>query len=215
MFCGYPPGQHWDYARCDGDPLESISISLDLTQLMSGHVLFDQRPRLDATFCSGTDLSITYIVASMRHELETGCLSGRVFAESLSLALAARVDALGGGRAHLKDQGRNRLSAASAARIAEYIETFLDREISIGELARLQQLSASRFAVCFRSTFGLPVHRYILSRRIARALVMLRTRRADLAEIAQCCGFASQSHFTETFRRFVGITPRRYRDRAE
>jgi AraC family transcriptional regulator len=214
-FCAYPAGQHWDHVRWDGQPVESIGIYLDLNQLKFIDVLYEQRPRLEATFCSSTDPGIIAIAASMRHELETGCLSGRVFAESLSLALAARVDALGGGSARMQYQGRHRLSAASARRTTEYIETFLDDEISIGDLARLMQLSASRFAVCFRHTFGMPVHRYILSRRIARAVVMLRTRSAGIAEIAQCCGFSSQSHFTETFRRFLGITPRRYRDRVE
>lgn len=214
-FCAYPAGQHWDYARWEGQPMEGITIFLDLNQLKAIDVLFEQRPRLEATFRSSTDPGITGIVASMRHELETGCLSGRVFAESLSLALAARVDALGGARAPMQDQGRHRLSAASARRVTDYIETFLGDEISIGDLARLLQLSASRFAVCFRNTFGVPVHRYILSRRIARAVVMLRTQETEIAEIAQYCGFSSQSHFTETFRRFLGVTPRRFRDRIE
>jgi AraC family transcriptional regulator len=214
-FCGYPAGQHWDHVHWDGQPVESISISIDLNQLKFVDVLFEQRPRLEATFCSSTDPGIIGIVASMRHELETGCLSGRVFAESLSLALAMRIDALGGGNADIHVQGRHRLSAASARRITDYIETFLGNEISIGDLAGLLQLSASRFAFCFRNTFGVPVHRYILSRRIARSVVMLRTQRTEIVEIAQSCGFASQSHFTETFRRFLGITPRRYRDREE
>jgi AraC family transcriptional regulator len=211
-FCGYPAGQHWDYLHWDGQAVESINVHLDLKQLKFADLHFEDRPHLGSTFSSSADLSITHLVAGMRHEIETGCLSGRAFAESLSLALAARVDALGDKRAPARQHGRDRLSAGSVRRVTDYIENSLEEEISIGDLANLLQLSASRLSVCFRNTFGMPVHRYILSRRIARAVVLLRTQRSELADIAQCCGFASQSHFTDTFRRFLGITPRRYRD---
>jgi hypothetical protein len=62
-FCGYPAGRHWDHEHWDGQPVESISISLDLNQLKFIDVLFERRPRLEARFCSSTDPGITGVIA--------------------------------------------------------------------------------------------------------------------------------------------------------
>ena len=67
------------------------------------------------------------------------------------------------------------------------------------------------FARLFRHSTGLPPHRYVLQRRIARARELVADRRQSLAEIGYELGFPSQAHFTTMFRRLVGTTPGAYR----
>lgn len=57
----------------------------------------------------------------------------------------------------------------------------------------------------------MPVHQYHLRVRLAHALDWLLDTDRTLSEVALACGFASHSHFTETFRRQVGVSPARVR----
>lgn len=63
----------------------------------------------------------------------------------------------------------------------------------------------------FRRREGVPLGEYQRALRIANACRMLRQSRRSLVEIALACGFADQSHFTRTFKRFVNMTPHAYR----
>jgi AraC-like DNA-binding protein len=93
----------------------------------------------------------------------------------------------------------------------ELIEAHIEGSISVQELAATCGLSTSRFAHAFRSTTGIPPHRWLLARRIARAKTMLGHSRERLASIALACGFADQAHFNRVFRAATGATPRDWR----
>jgi AraC-like DNA-binding protein len=64
----------------------------------------------------------------------------------------------------------------------------------------------------FRRHFDCTVGEYIRKLRIEHASRMLAGSSTPLAEIANVCGFADQSHFSSTFKRTVGLTPARYRE---
>jgi len=95
--------------------------------------------------------------------------------------------------------------------LVDYIETHLAEPLSLGELAGLCALSEYHFARMFRTSFGLPPHQYLLSRRLTHAKVLLRTTRQPFGDIALACGFASASHFNNRFRQATGATPGEYR----
>jgi AraC family transcriptional regulator len=63
----------------------------------------------------------------------------------------------------------------------------------------------------FRRRFGCTMGDYVRQRRIERAMEQLRSSHDSLAEIALQNGFADQSHFSNLFRRTVGLSPSRYR----
>jgi transcriptional regulator GlxA family with amidase domain len=67
------------------------------------------------------------------------------------------------------------------------------------------------FARAFRTSVGMPPHRYLVERRVARARELLASTNMPLAEIALAAGFSDQSHFARRFREHVGTTPRAYR----
>jgi AraC family transcriptional regulator len=67
------------------------------------------------------------------------------------------------------------------------------------------------FARWFKSTFGVPPHRYVLQRRIERAQALLRATALPLTHIALECGFYSASHFSTVFKKNIGVTPTEYR----
>ncbi|WP_447532028.1 helix-turn-helix domain-containing protein, partial [Pseudomonas aeruginosa] len=61
-------------------------------------------------------------------------------------------------------------------------------------LAELAALSEYHFARMFRVSFGLPPHRYVLERRLARARALLAYYAQSLQEVSQAIGFDSTSH---------------------
>ena len=98
-----------------------------------------------------------------------------------------------------------------AAGVADYIHRQLSRDISLNELASLVGLSPHYFVQIFKNTFRMTPHRYLLRERIEEAKRLLGGDHGSIGEIGFGLGFSDQSHFTRTFRRLTGTTPRRYR----
>ena len=98
--------------------------------------------------------------------------------------------------------------------VKEYIEENLSEELSIANLASVALMSEFHFARIFKATTGESPHRYVIQRRIERAKVLLSVTQLAIAEIAYRVGISNQSHFTAQFRKFVGTTPKQYRDSA-
>jgi len=104
-------------------------------------------------------------------------------------------------------------AAAALARRAK--ELFADRGelIALAELAELLDVSPAHLTDSFRRAEGVPIVRYQIQLRLARALRELPTAN-DLAALAVGLGFASHSHFSTAFRAHTGLTPSQYRAAA-
>jgi AraC-like DNA-binding protein len=75
-------------------------------------------------------------------------------------------------------------------------------------------VSEAHFARCFKQAFGLPPHRYLLTRRIERATALLRDTDLPITDIAFGTGWSSLGTFGRTFRDITGENPRTIRERA-
>lgn len=85
---------------------------------------------------------------------------------------------------------------------------------SLAELARLVDVHPVTLARGFRRAYGESVGGYVRRLRVERAAAQLRTTTAPLSEIALAAGFADQAHFSNVFRRLMGMSPRQYREAA-
>lgn len=81
------------------------------------------------------------------------------------------------------------------------------------ELAGQCRLSPAHFARAFRQSFGVTVHKYLVSRRLEHAKQHLAHGQLTLEEVAHKAGYADQASFTESFKRFAGSPPGRFRRR--
>jgi transcriptional regulator GlxA family with amidase domain len=84
-------------------------------------------------------------------------------------------------------------------------------EWPVRRLARVSGVSQAHFARSFKQAFGVPPHRYLLTRRIERAKHLLTTTEDSVLEIALAVGFESAASFSRAFRRVVGVSPRAFR----
>ena len=109
-----------------------------------------------------------------------------------------------------EDSGRLR-TASWLLQARELIEAGLGGHLGVTGIARAVGVHPVTLARGFRRRFGCTLGEYVRQRRIERAMEQLRATGATLAAIAAANGFADQSHFSNLFRRRVGLTPSLYR----
>jgi AraC-like DNA-binding protein len=86
-------------------------------------------------------------------------------------------------------------------------------EWPVRRLARVSGVSEAHFARSFKEAFGVPPHRYLLTRRIERAKALLRDTDLPVTEIAFQTGWGSLGTFGRTFRDVTGESPGELRAR--
>ena len=84
----------------------------------------------------------------------------------------------------------------------------------VQRLARVSQVSEAHFARAFKQAFGVPPHRYLLTRRIERATALLRETDRPITEIVFETGWESLGTFGRTFRDVTGESPGAIRARS-
>jgi AraC family transcriptional regulator len=99
------------------------------------------------------------------------------------------------------------------------VKAALDRrpvlEPDVGELAKIAGRHKAHLMRAFRQHVGVTVGEYARARLVARAGEELRRGERALSDIAVSYGFADQSHFARTFKRFMNMTPDAYRKAAD
>ena len=90
-----------------------------------------------------------------------------------------------------------------------------DEEWPVHRLAEISAVSVAYFAREFKKAFGLPPHRYLLSRRIERASAMLRDTDLSITDIALQTGWTSLGTFGRIFRDITGASPGEIRARGQ
>jgi len=88
-------------------------------------------------------------------------------------------------------------------------------EWPVERLARVSRVSAGHFAREFRNAFGVPPHRYLLTRRIERATTLLRDTNLSVTEVAFQTGWQSLGTFGRIFRDVTGESPGALRKRQQ
>ncbi len=93
----------------------------------------------------------------------------------------------------------------------DFIETHLDQDISLAQVANEAGISQWHFQRIFKALTNETLKTYIRSRRMANALDKLLTSKQRIIEIAIDAGFESQESFTRAFKKTFGMTPNEYR----
>lgn len=137
-------------------------------------------------------------------ELTAADTAGPIAAEGLALELLVELARIGAPRG--ETQTPTWLVAAEE-RIHEGYRTAL----SVGELAREVGVNPATLARGYRRRFGCTVGERIRALRVRHAARELIETTEPLSEIALRAGFYDQSHFTNVFRRTLGVTPSAYR----
>lgn len=200
------PGQIHTGAPADERPLDyslcyfSLKAMADLaSDFMSGGI-----PEFSASI-----LKEPVLTAMMRHLLVTMMESRdslekeAVLVSTLHFILSKYRST---GKSAAGDRPRGRHSVKEAKRL---LASDLDQKLSLDRVASSVGVSRFHFLRIFKENTGISPHLYRTFKRIEQSKKLLSQGMLP-AQVAFETGFADQSHFSNTFRRYVGATPRQY-----
>jgi AraC family transcriptional regulator len=158
---------------------------------------------------------IDHIGRSLLAEMADETAASRVYVETASLTLAARLvqKYCDSGTCRSTDSSAQNLDPIRLRRVFEYIEANIKKDITLASLAGIAGYSPFHFARKFALAVGVSPHRYISRIRLENAMAELAAHKLPLAQIALNAQFSSQASFTRAFHRAVGMTPKEYQRR--
>jgi AraC family transcriptional regulator len=150
------------------------------------------------------DDRLTHLLLALDAEQRADVPVGRLYMDSLGVALAVQLLVRHGARPPMHDGG---MSPAQLQRAVDYIEGHLDQRLTLARLASVAGVSRSRLQRGFKASKGIAVHRYVLRRRVEHARTLLLQHAMPASEAALAAGFAHQSHMARWMRRLLGVVP--------
>jgi AraC family transcriptional regulator len=96
-------------------------------------------------------------------------------------------------------------------RCTEYLRAHSTATPRLAEVARIAGVHPMHLAKLFRKRFGYSMGEFLRRQRVAWACERLSRDAGTISSIAAHAGFADHAHFTRTFRRITGCSPRWYR----
>jgi AraC family transcriptional regulator len=148
------------------------------------------------------------LVAMLRHSLRQN-IAEPLEGESLALTLVQR--ALGPRTTHAAAATAGRQRLVDRAKLV--LTSDLARRWTLAEIAAEVRCSPVYLTQVFQQVEGMPLYRYQLRLRLARALDLL-AQYDDLTSLSLELGFSSHSHFSATFREVYGQSPSDFRQAA-
>ena len=92
-----------------------------------------------------------------------------------------------------------------------YIDSHFNEKITLESIAEQINLSPCYLATLFKKETGKTFTNYVMDMRIRTAICLLTKTDYTYTQIAYSLAFCSQSHFTKTFHKHTGYTPKQYR----
>jgi len=154
------------------------------------------------------DTELETLCWAMKREIELGYPSGRIYIDGLMLAVASRVVARHSSITKRIEERHDGLDGRRLKLVLSFIEDRLAEDLSLEKIAAIAGISASHLKTQFRISMGVPVHQYVIQRRLERAKMLMMQDGMSLTEIALAAGFTHQSHMARHMRRMLGMPPR-------
>lgn len=112
------------------------------------------------------------------------------------------------------EAGDRRAELVRLRRVRDRMDREFARPLDVESLARGVAMSAGHLSRQFRRAYGESPYGYLMTRRVERAMALLRRGDLSVTEVCWAVGGASLGSFTTRFTRLVGMTPSQYRQRA-
>lgn len=97
-------------------------------------------------------------------------------------------------------------------KILTQIDSDLTADLSLSAQAKLLNINSSYLSSLFKKETGNTLTEYVNRKRIRHAVFLLNTTPMQIQVIAQHCGIPDVNYFAKTFKKYIGTTPKEYRD---
>lgn len=200
------------------EPLQTVHLHLstDLFSRTAAEIIGSDPSHLVLQGRSGfTDPLLQQLGLALQQELAHPALASKLYAQTAAQMLAVHLlRHYTSVRKAVREPLPHTLSRQQMARLLDFVHVHLSENISLEALAQQVGYSPYYFARLFRHTTGESPHQFVLRQRIERAQALLKAKQIPLAHVAVESGFANQSHLTQAFKRYLGLTPRAYRQNS-
>ena len=186
---------------CGLDPefVEEVAEELDSNPVAQLRVQIDIR-----------DESLGYLMKLLEDAAKSGTPSNNLYVDHLIYAFTLRWFSVGQDRQYAySPQGA--LPPHKLRRVIERMRDDLCSDLDLKTLAAESGYSRYHFLRMFRTATECTPHQYFLRLRIENARSLMKNHSLRIIDIAESCGFTSQSQFSRVFRKVIGVTPRQYR----
>ena len=188
-----------------------IRLNADWLKSVASQVLLSDAYEL--TIERGKQDSFLYsLVTTLRNEVADNYQAGQLYYDSLLNTLGVHLVSKYRTQPSPIEVKHEGLSPAKLRTAIAFMKANCDRNLKLREIAQAVGLSEYYCDRQFKKSLGITPHQYLTRYRIDRAKQLLKQQNLSIAQIAQKCGFSSQSYFTKQFRQIVGVTPKVYRD---
>ena len=202
LFFNAQQGYQVSHPVSGGDTSLVVSVSPEiLAELVPKTLLNPGEPLTFNLQHLRIDARAQALVMLLNHSLRKGSIE-TLEAEGLSLTLISRAVGPRTTRAPLATYSRRRL----VDRVKLLLAGDLSRRWTLADIAAEIRGSPVYLTQVFQQVEGMPLYRYHLHLRLARALDLV-AEREDLSGLAHDLGFSSHSHFSAAFRQLYGRTP--------
>jgi Predicted TIM-barrel enzyme, possibly a dioxygenase len=98
--------------------------------------------------------------------------------------------------------------------VKDYVADNYMNPISFSELAMVAHVSRTYLSTLFKKEVGCTFPEYLAKYRIGKATEIMKRENLSMLEIAQLVGFNEYAHFSKTFKKITGLSPKQYRDQT-
>lgn len=141
---------------------------------------------------------------------KSGASSNGLYVNHLIYAFTLHLISLGQDRRN-RHIPKGALPSHRLRRVIERMRADLCTDLDLKTIAAESGYSRDHFLRMFRTATGCTPHQYLLQLRIEKAQSLMKNPSLRIIDIAESCGFSSQSQFSRVFRKIVAVTPRQYR----
>lgn len=157
------------------------------------------------------DPLIRQIALAIKRELEISIVDSHLYVESAANMLAVHLLKRYSARKVIIKEYTDGLPKYKLKEIIAYINDNLDQNLSLAQMSQVVRMSPHYFATLFKQSMGIAPHQYVTKCRIEKAKSLLASGKLSVIQVSYLVGFKSQSHFAKVFRKYVGVTPRKFK----
>lgn len=95
----------------------------------------------------------------------------------------------------------------------QYIDSHYQETITLDTLASISHLNKFYLTHIFSKAYGISPINYLLERRILHSKELLKNSDFSITQIAHVTGFSSSNYFSQSFKKYTGMTPKGYRQK--
>lgn len=204
-----PPYLEHTEQSIPGTPLQYYVLGLDGIAFQN-----EDQTASAQIFCNFENQAmIRELFAQIYYEVKTGGYGAEMICQHLLEILILRI--LRNSRRLVPVSINTVRMTKECAQIKEYLDTNYAEHITLDTLTSLTHMNKYYMAHSFTKYTGFSPIQYLNRRRLEAACQLLCDTDLSVSDIAGSTGFSSQSYFTQTFRKFYGVTPVKYRQAHE